>query len=264
MMTGMPEDRVIVVTGATGIAAACAQRIGAMGATVFTISLADAECELLHERMDELGIGHAWASADLRDESAAVRAFTACLERFGRIDGLVCVAGGSGRAFGDGTIDTIALDAWTATLDLNLTTTFLSVRETVRHMLAREGGGSIVIVSSVLAEHPSPSRFGTHAYAVAKGGQLALVRTTAAAYASRGIRVNAVAPSVVRTPMSERAQADPELVRYVEAKQPLTQGFLDPDTVAAAVAYLVSEDAAAVTGQVLTVDGGWSTTEVGS
>jgi len=117
-------------------------------------------------------------------------------------------------------------------------------------------------VSSVLADHPSPDLFGTHAYAVAKGAQLALVRTTAAAYAPDNIRINAIAPSVVVTPMSMRAQDDAAVMAYTEKKQPLSGGFLDPEPVAAAAAYLLSAEADAVTGQVLAVDGGWGVTEV--
>ena len=196
-MTNRLEDRVIVVTGATGIAGASAERLASEGASVFTISYTAGHCEELHDRIASAGFVHDWATADLRNEDDAVAAFTACMDRFGRIDGLLCVAGGSGRRFGDGLVDSISAEAWRATLDLNLTTTFLSVREGIRHMKDGGRGGSIAIVTSVLQEHPSPALFGTHAYAVAKGGQVALMRTTAAAYAADGIRVNAIAPSVV-------------------------------------------------------------------
>jgi len=257
------EGRVIVVTGATGIAAASAERLCSEGATVFTISYTQAHCEELHDRLASRGYLHGWATADLRDEGQAMAAFDACVDQFGRVDGLLAVAGGSGRKFGDGRLDAISLEGWDATIELNLTTTFLSVREAIRRMLEQPAGGSVVVVSSVLADHPSPELFGTHAYAVAKGAQLALVRTTAAAYAPNDVRINAIAPSVVITPMSMRAQDDPTVMAYAERKQPLSGGFLAPESVAAAAAYLLSAEAGTVTGQVLAVDGGWSVTEVG-
>jgi NAD(P)-dependent dehydrogenase (short-subunit alcohol dehydrogenase family) len=260
-MTARLSGRVIVVTGATGIAGASAQRLAEEGASVFTVSRTDDHCVALNESILAGGGVHDWATADLRDEDATVQAFDACVDRFGRVDGLLSVAGGSGRRFGDGHLDTISLDAWHATLDLNLTTTFLSVREAVRRMLVG-AGGSIAIVSSVLADHPSPSLFGTHAYAVAKGGQLALVRTAAAAYAGSSIRVNGIAPAIVVTPMSQRAQGDEAVAAYVDVKQPLS-GFMEPGPVAAAAAYLLSSEGDMITGQVLGVDGGWSVTEVG-
>lgn len=259
---GRLEGRVIAVTGATGIAGASAQRLATEGASVFTISRTAEHCESLHERIAGSGGVHAWATADLRNEAETEGAFARLDEAFGSLDGLLAVAGGSGRRFGDGMIHDMALEGWEDTLELNLTTTFLSMRESIRRMRSR-GGGSVVIVSSVLASHPSPRRFGTHAYAVAKAGQLALVRTTAASYAAEGIRVNAIAPAVVVTPMSERAQGDDDIVSYVEAKQPLS-GLMDPEPVAAAAAYLLSSEADVITGQVLEVDGGWSVTEVGA
>lgn len=261
-MTARFDNRVILVTGATGIAGAAAEHLTREGASVFTVSRTEEHCRDLHERLEAAGATHAFTAADLRDEASTVDAFAACIDRFGRIDGLLTVAGGSGRRFGDGMVHTVSLDAWHATLDLNLTTTFLSVREAIAHMLDRGGGGSIAVVTSVLAEHPSPELFGTHAYAVSKGGQVALVRAAAAAYAAEGIRVNAIAPSVVLTPMSERAQDDDAITTYVRRKQPLSHGFLTPGTVASAAAYLLSSESDAVTGQVLAVDGGWSVTEV--
>ncbi len=255
-------DRVCVITGATGIAAAAAARFIEEGASVFTIAIDGDQCSDLH---DTLGAGaeHAWAVADLSDESAAIAAFAACIERLGTIDGLFAVAGGSGRAFGDGPVDTIPLGAWQATLDLNLTTTFLSMREALRHMLAKKTpGGSIVVTSSVLAEHPVPELFPTHAYATAKGAQLALVRTAAARYAPDNIRVNAIAPAVVDTPMSARAKEDPETVTYIEKKQPLAGGVIPALDVAAAALFLLSDEARFVTGQAIAVDGGWGVTQV--
>lgn len=256
------DGRVFAVTGASGIAAASARKLCSEGATVFTISRDADECEDLAASIGNEG-EHGWAVADLTDEGQTVAAFESCSDRFGRVDGVIAVAGGSGRRFGDGPLDAVSLDAWVATLDLNLTTTFLTMREAVRRMLPERGGsgGSIVVISSVLALHPSSGLFGTHAYAAAKGAQLSLVRASAATYADRDIRVNAVAPSVVATPMSERAQGDPVVAGYVARKQPLSGGFLEPGAVASASAYLLSDDAKAITGQVLEVDGGWSVTE---
>lgn len=262
-MSDRLEGRIVAITGATGIAAASAERLCREGAAVFTISYTQAHCEELHDRLVAHGYQHSWATADLRDEDQAVAAFDACVEQFGRLDGLLAVAGGSGRKFGDGKLDSISLEGWDATLELNLTTTFLATREAIRRMLGQPAGGSVAIVSSVLADHPSPELFGTHAYAVSKGAQLALVRTASAAYAASNIRINAIAPSVVVTPMSVRAQDDPTVMAYTERKQPLSRGFLAPEPIAAAAAYLLSTEADTVTGQVLAVDGGWSVTEVG-
>jgi NAD(P)-dependent dehydrogenase (short-subunit alcohol dehydrogenase family) len=116
-------------------------------------------------------------------------------------------------------------------------------------------------MSSVLARHPSPDHFATHAYAAAKGGIEAMTRAAAAFYAPDGIRMNAIAPSLVATPMSRRAQEDPAILAYLAAKQPLAGGPADADAVTRAALFLLSDDAELITGQVLTVDGGWSVSE---
>lgn len=260
-MTNRLASKVCVITGATGIAAAAAHRFAAEGAVVFTVSVDESECVALNRALEEAGHDHAWAAADLRDEDATVAAFAACTERFGRIDGLFAVAGGSGRRLGDGALHEIALEGWQRTIDLNLTTTFLAAREAVKHMLENQNGGAIVVTSSVLAEWPSPDLFATHAYATAKGAQLALVRSAAARYAGDGIRVNAIAPAVVTTPMSTRAQNDPTTAAYVAKKQPLAGGFLDPDDVAATALFLLSAESRNISGQVIAVDGGWGVTD---
>nr|MBA2700681.1 SDR family oxidoreductase [Chloroflexota bacterium] len=100
--------------------------------------------------------------------------------------------------------------------------------------------------------------FATHAYAAAKGAIVALATTMAASYATQGIRINVVAPGLTATPMSRRAADDPTTAEFVRRKQPLVEGFLSADDVAHGAIYLLSDEARAVTGQVLTIDGGWS------
>ncbi len=252
------RDKSIVVTGATGIAAAGALRASREGARLFAISLVEEDCSDLIDRIADQGGEAAWASADLTVESEAESAFREATAFLGGIDGLFAVAGGSGRRFGDGPVHDMSLAGWEQTLRLNTNPMFLAAGAAIREM--RETGGSVVIVSSVLATHPVPNLFATHAYASAKGAVNAFVTTLASYYAKDGIRVNAIAPGLVRTPMSERAASDPATVEYASTKQPLAGGFLDPDDIASTAVFLLSDEAAMITGHVIAVDGGWSVT----
>lgn len=253
-------DKSIVVTGATGIAAAGALGASREGSRVFVISLVEEECSALVEQINEEGGKAGWAGADLTVEADADAAFEAAGQFLGGVDGLFAVAGGSGRAFGDGPAHEVPLDGWEQTFRLNTNPMFLASRNALRSM--RGTGGSIVLVSSVLATSPVPELFATHAYAAAKGAANALVTTLASYYASDRIRVNAIAPGLVRTPMSERAASDPATVEYTARKQPLAGGFLEPESIAATALFLLSDEAAMITGQVVAVDGGWSVTGV--
>jgi len=252
-------NKSIVVTGATGIAAAGARRAAAEGARIFVVSLEHDDCRALAEEIEDNGGEGSYAVADLTVEAEAVSAFEQAVEFLGDIDGVFAVAGASGRRFGDGSAHKVTLEAWARTLEINTHPMFLATSLGIDNM--RNRGGSIVVVSSILAESPSPQLFATHAYAAAKGAANSYVRATASRYASDGIRVNAIAPGLVRTPMSERAAADEETVEYAKRKQPLAGGFLDPEHVADAAVFLLSDEASQITGQVIDVDGGWSVTE---
>lgn len=255
-------NRVVLVAGATGMAAAAAERAAGEGARLFVVSRTPDHARALAERLADRGAETGWRPADLRDEAEAVDAVRAARERFGRIDGLCQVAGGSGRGFGDGPAHEVSLEAWQQTFALNLTTQFLVLRETLRAMLDQQPGpagrGSIVLMSSVSSFRPAPAKFAAHAYAAAKAAVLGLVRSTAAYYAPVGIRVNAVVPGLVRTPMSARAQGDPSVQDDAARRQPLTGAFLDPSDVAATIVHLLADESRAITGQLVAVDGGWS------
>jgi meso-butanediol dehydrogenase/(S,S)-butanediol dehydrogenase/diacetyl reductase len=193
----------------------------------------------------------AWRQADVSDE-AEVAAVFAGLDR---LDLVVCAHGGSGRRFGDGPVDECTPAGWNATLAMNLTSVYLVCRQAVPRLRAN-GGGAIVTVASVLGLVGGDRDFATHAYAAGKGGLIALTRSMAVTYAAEGIRCNVVAPGLIATPMSARAQGDAAIRARLAELQPLTGDFGAPEDVAGAVAYLA--DAPFVTGTVLTVDGGWT------
>jgi NAD(P)-dependent dehydrogenase (short-subunit alcohol dehydrogenase family) len=139
-------------------------------------------------------------------------------------------------------------------LDANLKSVFLCSKHAIP-ALRRSGGGAVVNLSSVVGLVGS-DLFDTHAYAASKGAIVTLTRAMAVAYAADGIRVNAICPGLIDTPMSERARSDPETMARLHELQPLTREPGRPEDVAGAAVYLAS--ARFVTGAVLTVDGGWT------
>jgi NAD(P)-dependent dehydrogenase (short-subunit alcohol dehydrogenase family) len=260
-------DRVCLVTGSTGIAAASAERLAAEGAAVFVVSRTADHSQALADRIAGAGRVSGWAAVDLADEAAVDRVVARCVERFDRIDGLFSVAGGSGRRFGDGPIHTVTRDAWDRTLVLNLTTQAVVCRAVVERMRSQEPNesgtrGSILLMGSVTSTDPAPEFFATHAYAAAKGALTALMTTMAAAYLRDRIRVNVVSPGLTDTPMATRASSDRAIRAYAARKQPLAGAMMDPIEIAHAAVFLLSDESRAITGQTLKVDGGWSIASV--
>ena len=265
---GRFAGRSALVTGSTGMAASAARAIAAEGGTVFAVSRTASHLAALEAEIRGMGGRCLWHAADLRDEGEVEAAFADFDARVGRLDAVYSVAGISGRRFGDGPLHLATLGGWETVLRSNATSQFLVARAAVLRMLGqvpdRAGSrGAVLLMSSTLATHPAPAFFATHAYAASKGAVEALARSLAAYYAPHGIRVNVVAPSLIATPMSRRAQDDPAILAYLAAKQPLAGGPIPADAVTATALHLLSPDAAMVTGQVVAVDAGWGVSEAG-
>jgi NAD(P)-dependent dehydrogenase (short-subunit alcohol dehydrogenase family) len=187
--------------------------------------------------------------------------FRDTVAQLGGLDVLYHLAGGSGRRHGDGALHECSDAGWQVTLEVNLTSVFLTNRAAVRHFLDQGRPGVILNLASVLALAPAPRYFDTCAYAAAKGAIMSMSRQAAARYAAHGIRVNVLAPGLIDTPMARRAVEDPEIVRYLRTRQPLWGGPGQPGDCADAAVFLCSDAAGFVTGVVLPVDGGWCLSE---
>ena len=194
---------------------------------------------------------------DVTSASEVESAVKQVADKFGRIDILVNVAGGSGRKWGDGPTDSCTLEGWNKTLDLNLNSVFYCCKYALQIMLTQQQG-VIVNVSSVLGMVGGDDDFATHAYASSKGAIISLTRSMASYYAPRGIRANVICPGLIATPMSQRAQESEHIRARLPQLQPLTGDFGSPNDVAQAALYLASDESSFVTGSVLTVDGGWT------
>jgi NAD(P)-dependent dehydrogenase (short-subunit alcohol dehydrogenase family) len=244
---------VLLVTGSSGIAAATA-RLWAAENPVFVIGINAEECRSLAAELCEAS----FAVADVRNESAIRTAVAACLDHFGKIDALFNVAGISARSAGDGPLHECKSAGWDLAMDVNAKGTFLMCREVLGGWTKNAQAGVILNCGSVLARHPQRDHFTTVGYAASKGAIESMSVAAAAYYASRGIRINVIAPGLVRTPMSARSQADPQIMEYMKHKQPLTKGILSAEDVAKTACFLLRNDSSPITGQIITVDGGWA------
>jgi NAD(P)-dependent dehydrogenase (short-subunit alcohol dehydrogenase family) len=256
-------DNVYLITGSTGIGGATARLAAEAGARVFVVSRTEDHCRALAEEIAAAGGTAEYAVADVTQAAAVERAVGKCVAAFGRIDALFNVAGISGRRFGDGPIHECTEGGWDTTLDTNARSMFLMCRAVLRQMLEQplaENGvrGTILNMASVLAFAPEPQFFATHAYAASKGAIISMSRSMAAYYAPHKIRVNVIAPSLIRTPMSRRAQDNPEILTRMKTKQPLCEDLIEAEEVARAALFLLGDDARVITGDVLTVDAGWT------
>ena len=253
------EKTIVIVGGTTGLGLSAARACIAAGARV-VVSGRNPENAKAAEK--SLGKDARVIVGDATESSVARAVIEEALSAFGGFHALYHVAGGSGRRQGDGPLDEISDAGWEFTLNLNLTSVFNSNRAAVRQFLKQGTGGSILNMGSVLGQSPSPRYFATHAYATTKAAIVGLTKSAASYYASRNIRLNVLAPALVETPMSRRARENQEIRDFIATKQPLDGGRIGaPEDADAAVVYFLSDSSRFVTGQVLTVDGGWSVSE---
>jgi meso-butanediol dehydrogenase / (S,S)-butanediol dehydrogenase / diacetyl reductase len=237
-MSRLQGKAALVTGGGSGIGRAICQRFASEGASVVV-------ADVVGERAEEVagGIGGRAVAADVTAAADVAR----MVADAGRVDVLVNNAGGG---MANGLLE-IEEDEWDQDVDLNLKSAFLCSKAVLPGMIER-GGGVIVNISSV----NGIAYYANEAYSAAKAGLINLTRSTAARYGPQGVRAVAIAPGTIRTPLwQERVDKKPEIFERLMRWYPL-QRVGEPEDVAAAAAFLASDDASWITGEVLRVDGG--------
>jgi NAD(P)-dependent dehydrogenase (short-subunit alcohol dehydrogenase family) len=247
---GLLDGKVVLVTGAAaGIGRASAIRFAQEGARgVVVADVDDTGGAETVSMVADCGAEALFVHCDVADEELVAAMVESAAGRFGRIDGAYNNAG-----LGHGQADLASIDrkGWNRTLDVNLTGTWLCLKYELLHMAAA-GGGAIVNQSSATGYLGFPLVAG---YGATKAAIMQLTMTAAVEYATRGVRVNALAPGPIRTDMVARAiEANPNLAAHLEAAVPMGR-IGEPDEVAQAAAWLLSDRSSYITGVTIPVDG---------
>jgi NAD(P)-dependent dehydrogenase (short-subunit alcohol dehydrogenase family) len=248
-LTGRLAGKVAVVTGAgSGIGLATARRFAAEGARLVS---ADIDAEAGSKAAGE--VGGIFVKVDVTSEAEVQALYQAAVDEYGGLDITFNNAGISPPE--DDSILTTGLDAWQRVQEVNLTSVYLCCKHAIAHMRS-SGGGSIINTASFVAVMGSATS--QISYTASKGGVLALSRELGVQFAREGIRVNALCPGPVNTPMLRELFAkDPERAARRLVHIPIGR-FAEADEIAAAVTFLASEDASFVTASTFLVDGGIS------
>ena len=255
-MTSKPNNRLsltgktaLITGGASGIGLETAKVFARAGAQVAIGDLNEATLQEAQSQLNDQDVSIETMFLDVTKEDSVVEAVRK-VEMLGSLEILVNSAGTGARM----EATELPLERWQEVLNINLTGTFLCSREVAKTMLER-GKGSIVSVASIMGligggVYPNP------AYQASKGGVVNLTRSLALDWAARGIRINAVAPAFVRTPLTQSLLEEDGMKEKVLARTPLGR-LVETYEVADAIHFLASDAAAMITGHTLPVDGGW-------
>ena len=247
--------QVAVVTGATkGIGRAIADALAEAGADVVVSSRTEADCRAVADRIaDRHGVRATGIAANVSDDAALDALIAGTLDAHGRLDILVCNA--AVNPYYGPFLDTPD-DAFDKTIRVNVRSTMRLCRLAIPEM-KRQGGGAVVIVSSIAAFKGSEN---LGIYAVSKAADVQIVRNLALAHGPDNIRVNAIAPALVKTDFARALWQDPDRAAKVADSYGLKR-LGEPEDIAGAAVFLAAPAGRWITGQTLIVDGGWSVTE---
>ncbi|SEG89245.1 NAD(P)-dependent dehydrogenase, short-chain alcohol dehydrogenase family [Actinacidiphila yanglinensis] len=243
------DGRVAVITGAgSGIGLASARRLAAEGARVVCVDVDETTGDAAAKE-----VGGLFVRADVTDEAAVRAVFDTAVERYGRLDIAFNNAGISPPE--DDSILTTGLEAWRRVQEVNLTSVYLCCKYAIPHM-QRQGKGSIINTASFVAVMGAATS--QISYSASKGAVLSMSRELGVQFAREGIRVNALCPGPVNTPLLQELFAkDPERAARRLVHIPLGR-FAEPEELAASVAFLASDDSSFITASTFMVDGGIS------
>jgi NAD(P)-dependent dehydrogenase (short-subunit alcohol dehydrogenase family) len=248
-------DKVVVITGgAAGIGAATARLCASEGARVVTFDIDAPNGVRVQDEIRAAGGDALFVQTDVTDEAAIVRGFAAAMDRHGKINALVNVAGGSSTT--DAPVDQVDMALWDKTIGLDLKGTFMCCRHGVPHLIA--GGGGVIVNTSSWA---ALTAFRKHVYVSAKGGVVALTRALAGEYAKDNVRANVVCPGGVMTERQKQRQAEasaPGSNAPPPAVEPPKYPFFrgEPIDIAYINLFLVSDESRMITGSIIQADGG--------
>ena len=249
-MEGMVSNKVALVTGAgSGIGRRCVELLAREGARVLVCDLDEPAGSAAAAAIIDAGGEAAFCRVDVSEEAEVEAMLAHCLRRFGRLD---CAVNNAGIAGPTGSLDGIGLADWNRVLAVNLTGVFLCMKFEIP-IMRNQGAGSIVNMSSGAGLIATP---GLAAYSASKHGVLGITRAAALENAHLGVRINAVCPGSIDTPMLRAAmEADPEADKLIRGSMPIGR-LGEAEEIAEAVVWLCSDRASLVTGHSMGVDGG--------